>query len=300
MKALTVFTPTYNRANTLPRLYHSLLNQDRDCFKWLIVDDGSQDNTRELVTQWINEALIEIKYIYQENAGKMQAHNRGVLECDTDLFLCCDSDDWMMENSIKKSLDYWENHKHEDLAGMISPKKIVNGTVDNLSLFPKNEDYDNLTGIYNKGYIGETAIFFRIEIVKNFLFPKIEGEKFIPESYVYQQIDQSYMYLLCCSYFMECEYQPDGLSNNGYLLGIRNPRGMAMAANMSLSMLPFLKCFRAAGSLDFYSIICGQSLIDILKVANKPLICLLMYPLAFVKYLTSRNLIQSQNTKKKL
>ena len=87
---LTIFTPTYNRAQTLPRLYDSLKRQTNKNFVWLIVDDGSEDNTKSLVDAWTEEKLMEIKYIYQQNSGKMQAHNCGVDNTETELFLCVD------------------------------------------------------------------------------------------------------------------------------------------------------------------------------------------------------------------
>ncbi|MBQ6816818.1 MAG: glycosyltransferase family 2 protein, partial [Bacilli bacterium] len=76
---LTIFTPTYNRKQTLPKLYDSLTKQTNNNFTWLIVDDGSSDGTEELIRAWQTESKIKIEYIYQTNAGKMQAHNNGVL-----------------------------------------------------------------------------------------------------------------------------------------------------------------------------------------------------------------------------
>ena len=86
-KKLTVFTPTYNRENLLPRLYESLKRQSIKDFVWLVVDDGSTDNTRSLIEGFISENAIEIEYIYRENGGKMRAHNDGVRNSRTPYFL---------------------------------------------------------------------------------------------------------------------------------------------------------------------------------------------------------------------
>lgn len=237
MKQLTIFTPTYNRAYSLPRLHDSLLKQDTSLFKWLIVDDGSTDNTKELVDGWIREGKLEIKYMYQKNAGKMAAHNLGVKECDTELFLCCDSDDWMAENSIKPALDFWNAYQKElsgmvgpkrlhqkELSGMVGPRDNKKSDTDSLETLPKNEKTDTLSGLYKKGYFGETALFFKTSVIRQYPFPVIDGEKFIPEGYVYRQLDDKYELLIYPTYCMDCEYQPDGYTNNGLKLKIKNPK----------------------------------------------------------------------------
>lgn len=99
---LTIFTPTYNRAHLLPNLYQSLLNQKRVDFEWLIVDDGSTDGTEELVNQWIEEAVLTIRYFRKENSGKHTAINKGVQLAKGELFLIVDSDDVLAENALKK------------------------------------------------------------------------------------------------------------------------------------------------------------------------------------------------------
>lgn len=257
MKQLTIFTPTYNRAYSLLRLYNSMLKQDTSCFKWLIVDDGSTDNTRDLVSEWIKENKIEIRYIYQKNAGKMQAHNVGVLECDTELFLCCDSDDWMVEYSIKPALEYWNSYQkklfgmaspriihQKELSGMVSPRyhqqkelsgrgaiNVTKCPIDLHSVFSKDLKTCTLEGLYEKGYHGETALIFRTEVIRMYPFPKIEGEKFITEDYIYCQLDEKYELLVYPKYCMYCEYQNDGYTKNIAKIAEKNPKGYALYAN---------------------------------------------------------------------
>ena len=98
---LTVCTPTYNRAHTLPRLYESLVRQTSQDFEWLVVDDGSTDNTRELVDGWVAEGRIRIRYVYKENGGKPSAHNLGVRMAAGELFFCVDSDDYLTDNAVE-------------------------------------------------------------------------------------------------------------------------------------------------------------------------------------------------------
>ena len=103
MPALTVFTPTYNRADRLERAYESLKQQTNKDFCWLIVDDGSTDDTAGAVRAMQEDKLVDIKYIYRENGGKMRAHNTGVMACDTPLFLCLDSDDTLTRERVRRS-----------------------------------------------------------------------------------------------------------------------------------------------------------------------------------------------------
>ena len=102
MAIITVFTPTYNRAYTLHKCYESLKRQTNKNFIWLIIDDGSSDNTKDLVKEWIEENKISIKYIYQDNKGMHGAHNTAYENITTELNICIDSDDYMPEDSIEK------------------------------------------------------------------------------------------------------------------------------------------------------------------------------------------------------
>ena len=238
---ISILTPTYNRANLLDKLYASILINSNNCsdceVEWLVMDDGSTDKTKKLVDGWISEGKLEIKYMYQKNAGKMAAHNLGVKECDTELFLCCDSDDWMAENSIKTALDFWNAYQKElsgmvgpkrlhqkELSGMVGPRDNKKSETNSLETLPKNEKTDTLSGLYKKGYFGETALFFKTSVIRQYPFPVIDGEKFIPEGYVYRQLDDKYELLIYPAYCMDCEYQEDGYTNNGLKLRVNNPK----------------------------------------------------------------------------
>lgn len=238
MKQLTIFTPTYNRSRTLPRVYESLLNQESQLFKWLIVDDGSTDDTKSLVDSWIAAGKLEITYIYESNSGKMAAFNRAVNACDTELFLCCDSDDWMEPGSIKPALQYWNDFKlkppsmignSREVYGMVSPRRIPNKNITSPSLLSLGEQFDTLSGFYQRGLKVDTALFFRTSIIKKYPFPIIKGEKFISEGYILRQLDDRYNLLFYPHYCMVCEYQEDGYSNNIMKLRLTNPKGFLLS-----------------------------------------------------------------------
>ena len=162
----------------LVNLYNSLVKQTSMDFCWIIVDDGSKDNTKEVVNNWIKEGIIDIKYYYQENAGKMKAHNNGVKHTETELFLCVDSDDYLTSDAVEQIINTWNNYRNNNMAGIIAYKKLLNCPEMN-SVFPEKIEISSLSDLYNNGFVGETALVFNTSVIKQYLFPEIDGEKFI-------------------------------------------------------------------------------------------------------------------------
>ena len=124
---LTVFTPSYNRANCLPRLYESIKAQSNKNFEWLIVDDCSVDETEIIVREWVNDGSIKIRYIYQENGGKARAFNNGVKNAEGELFFCVDSDDYLPNDAVELILDRWNKVDDAKIAGIIGLKENEKG-----------------------------------------------------------------------------------------------------------------------------------------------------------------------------
>src|SRR4051794_33246695 len=119
MATLTVFTPTYNRAYTLHKCYESLKRQNCKDFVWLIVDDGSTDNTKELVSNWIADGSVPIRYHYQDNQGMHGAHNTAYELIDTELNVCIDSDDYMADKAVEKIIFFWSKFGNNKYAGIV-------------------------------------------------------------------------------------------------------------------------------------------------------------------------------------
>ena len=211
---ITVFTPTYNRCNLLNRLYQSLISQTNKNFEWLIVDDGSCDDTKQTVDEWIKDNKIKIRYIYQINSGKYVAFNNGVQNAIGDLFFCVDSDDYLPFGAIETIYNVWSNTQLEDVSGIIALKSYTDGKIignkicDSIKVASAFE----LTYKYNCG--GERSLVYRTDILKNNLFPVIDGEKFVTECVVYDRIDQNYKLLILNEVLTVCEYQADGLTSN--------------------------------------------------------------------------------------
>jgi glycosyltransferase involved in cell wall biosynthesis len=224
-KRITVFTPTYNRANTLNLGYENLKRQTNNSFIWLIIDDGSTDNTEELVNNWILENLIEIRYYKQQNGGKQRAHNKGVELCDTELFICVDSDDYLTEDAIESFLTAWDNiEKKRRVSGIVALKGKNAGTALGTHM-PQGVQASTLQDLYNiYGFRGDTALLFCTDILKKFPYFVAEGEKFIGEGYVYLQIDQHYSLYILDKILCICEYHADGYTANVRKLTKNNPK----------------------------------------------------------------------------
>ena len=215
---LTVFTPTYNRKDLLKRVYKSLQKQTVMDFEWLIVDDGSTDDTGTEVQKWIGEALIPIRYHFRENGGKMRAHNTGVSLADTELFVCLDSDDTFTETAVEELLRaYDEAKKKQDdshyIGGVVAHKGRGKGELFGEKDFPAVET-STLYGLYLKGFAGETTLMYETALLAKYPFPEIEGEKYVPEDYIYDKIDGVCVLAVLPRIVTVCETVPGGYTES--------------------------------------------------------------------------------------
>lgn len=227
MCKLTIFTPTYNRAYTLHKCYESLKLQTNQDFKWLIIDDGSSDNTKELVQKWIDEKQLDITYHYQENQGMHGAHNTAYELIDTELNVCIDSDDYMPKDAVEKILNYWKEHKSDDLAGIIGLDVYENGDVIGTKL-PDNLESETLFDLYQKHKVkGDKKIVYRTDLSRQYPYPLFEGERYVGLAYKYYKIDQTHKLGLLNEVLCIVEYMEDGSSKNMLHQYKRNPKGFA-------------------------------------------------------------------------
>lgn len=229
MKTLTVFTPAYNRAHTLPRTYESLLKQNNKDFIWLIVDDGSVDNTEELVKSWQDKDNgFEIKYIKKENGGMHTAHNTAYANIDTELNICIDSDDCMAENAVEKILSKWSEVKDNGYAGLIALDADMNtGNIIGKG-FPQDMTETTLYGYYAQGGFGDKKLVYRTDVINQYPeYPVFEGEKYVALAYKYRLIDQDYKLAVLDEVLCNVEYQPDGSTGTMWKQYLKYPKGFA-------------------------------------------------------------------------
>ncbi len=222
---LTIFTPSYNRIKTLTRLYRSLQEQRCQNFEWLIVDDGSRDNTQELVQQWVKHAPFPIRYAYQENGGKHRATARGILMASGDLFFCVDSDDYLPPDATALIADAWAEESCPECAGIVGYKEDTSGRPLGAA-FPDGVSQCStygLSALYKS--CGERSLVYRTEVLKRFPAPDYVGENFLTECVVYDQIAAEYSMLLLPESLTICEYQDDGYTRNLFAIMLNNPCG---------------------------------------------------------------------------
>ncbi|MBQ9395808.1 MAG: glycosyltransferase family 2 protein [Proteobacteria bacterium] len=251
---LTIFTPTYNRGYILGNLYSSLLRQTCSDFEWVVVDDGSDDNTQQLVATWINENKISIVYEKQLNQGKHVAVNHGVKIASGELFYIVDSDDYLPDDTIEKIKYCWIDYPlpKDKISGIIGNKQNFSGQI--VGTPPKINSqwfhcrFRDLTLQY--GASGDKAVIYLTDILKRFPYPQFPGEKFMGESYVFNQIDDLYEMLFLNEPIYCCEYREDGLSQNFRKLYRNNPQGFKLLFEQSLRYKTTLKAkFKTMGHI---------------------------------------------------
>ena len=241
MATLTVFTPAYNRAHTIGRTYESLCRQTNRDFCWLIVDDGSTDNTRQLVEGWIAEGRIPIRYIYQQNQGMHGAHNTAYRNIDTLLNTCIDSDDYMPDDAVDKILNCWNECGSEKVAGIIGLDVTEDGRVIG-TRFPEGMTTTTLQGFYSAGGKGDKKMVYRTNVIKRYPeYPLFEGERYVGLAYKYMLIDQDYELITINEPLVVVEYQQDGSSFNMFKQYWNNPRGFAFYRKAEMKTTKSLK-----------------------------------------------------------
>ena len=240
-KTLTIFTPAYNRAYTLHLGYEALLRQTCRDFEWLIVDDGSTDNTRELVEGWIQENKIPIRYHYQQNQGMHGAHNTAYRLIETELNTCIDSDDYMPDDAVEKIITFWKEHGSDLVAGIIGLDADFEGNLIGTK-FEGNNQRITLGGFYTNGGKGDKKMIYRTEVIKQYPeYPLFKGEKYVSLGYKYELIDQDYPLLTLNEVLVKVEYRPDGSSMNMFRQYIKNPQGFAFIRKSSMQLAPTRK-----------------------------------------------------------
>lgn len=238
MKLLTVFTPTYNRAYCLDNCYQSLVRQTSKDFIWLIIDDGSTDNTEQIVAEWMKEKKVEIRYQWQENRGMHGAHNTAYELIETELNVCIDSDDYMPDDAVEKIVNFWKEHGNNDVSGIIGLDANSENQVIGTKL-PEHFGQTTLFNLYHKyGVKGDKKLVYRTELTKQYPYPLFENEKYVGLAYKYHMLDKTYDMLLLNEVLCCVEYLPDGSSLNMLKQYRKNPRGFVFYRK-ELMKLPF-------------------------------------------------------------
>ena len=228
MKTITVFTPTYNREHTLQKCFESLVSQDCKDFVWQIIDDGSTDNTAILVKKFIDSAPdLEIQYVHKENGGKVSAINMSVSITNTPLWVCLDSDDYFTSGAIRIILEsYKDIVEDSNVCGLFALRSKPDLTPMHEKRIPNDVSRVTQYEVRHKYKIPpEYVQVYKTEIISKYKYPIYPGEKYMPLSYVQDQIDQEYQFAVIQDPLMICEYYSDGITKNHHKLVKNNPNG---------------------------------------------------------------------------
>jgi len=252
---ITVFTPTYNRKHCIHRCYESLQRQSSHNFEWLIIDDGSTDDTEGLVRQWqASETRFPIRYFYKENGGLHTGYNKGIELAQTELFVCIDSDDWMPDDAVETIETLWKEISHRGYAGIMGIDRYENGQcvagalpdgIHEMFLYEKLTKYK---------IPGDKKMIHRTELLKKVapmtVFP---GEKFFNPSYLMYQLDRFGKLCVTNDCFCIVDYQPDGMSSNFYRQLRNSPLSFAETRKLYLSFPDISPTFKLRHSIHYIS-----------------------------------------------
>lgn len=224
---LGIITPTYNRKKLLQRLYKSLMNQTDYDFTWIIVDDGSTDETDKYIDSLSSE--FKIRYYFKENGGKIKALNMGFnSNKDIDLFLVVDSDDYLLSNAVSTVLNYGEKYLHNDAIGglffryqfedgqLLGKGKNIPDQDTPLSRIEHDSKYDKIDG----------SIAYYKKAIKKYTYPEFNNERYMGPFVLQLMMSKEFQILFSTEVIGVAEYQPDGLTASGRKIRIESPKSM--------------------------------------------------------------------------
>lgn len=279
MCRITVFTPTYNRAYALPHLYETLQAQTFRDFEWLIVDDGSSDNTEELIQGWINDARLPIRYIKTPNGGKHRAINKGLALAKGELFFIVDSDDWLPIDSL-----YWINYHYQEIkdddsfAGVGASRcypdgKIIGDKVPNDIIDTDVVSFRETFKIY-----GDMAEAWKTKVLSLYPFPEFPGEMFLTEAVVWNRMAKKYKLRYFNKAIYTCEYLQDGLTSHIRRHHRNSPQGTMLFYSELVrdKRFSWVSRMKAAANYWRYTVLCHC------KRPSVPLWVKLFYVLGFL------------------
>lgn len=235
---LTIFTPAYNRAPLLHRGFDALKQQSCKDFLWLIVDDGSTDDTEQVVREFQRESCgFEIRYIKKENGGLHTGYNAAIEAMDTELAMCIDSDDWIAENAVEKILSLWKQVKKEDCAGIVALDAYASGepicTIDGSGYINLNY-YDT-----HRKWAGDRKLIVRTELYKSAAPMHSFGtEKNFNPQYMHYKIAQDHSFYVLNKVVCIVDYQDKGMSAGILRQFADSPNSFAEFRRMQMTMRP--------------------------------------------------------------
>lgn len=296
---LTIFTPSYNRVDLLPRGYEALLRQTSHDFCWIIIDDGSKDNTRELVRSWFNPATIkeegdhiigvskdalwlQMHYCHKENGGLHTGYNKAIELMDTEICVCIDSDDYMPDDGVEIILNEWPKCKEKRLIGIIGRDYYLDGRVIG-GPFPNVESSRIIDLIDKYKHVGDKKIVMRVDLLKQVPpQPSFPGEKNFNPIYMMLQIDKYGEYLLLEKNLCFVDYQETGMAANIYKQFVNSPNSFCALRCLHMSLEHTTLKFRLKNTLQLSASAVLAKDLSWLNRCKYPLLAYLILPLGYM------------------
>ena len=252
---ITILTPTYNRASLLPRLFDSLLRQTNKDFEWIVVDDGSTDDTREVVANLKEKCggAFPIGYVYKANGGKHMAINIGAERARGELLFIADSDDLLIDDALETVANSWHDISDDKSFAGIAGLDITMDTREVIGSGLPQEHIDcNAIDIrYRHHVTGDMKEVFRTEVLREFPFPEFAGERFCPEQLVWFRMARRYRLRYINKPIYIADYQPDGITAGITRARMRNPSA-SMLTYAELTECPVSFLVKVKAAINFW------------------------------------------------
>ena len=288
MCKLTIFTATYNRGHLIYRLYEALQKQKDFNFEWLVIDDGSSDNTKELFDKWLTESnRFEIRYYYQENQGLIRSLNKGIELAKGDYFSKIDSDDYVLDDYSKNIMRWIQELDNSSEVYAVAGLKVrpdgvpLKGCMPNI---PNGKSFIDATDLERKKYDldADMCEAWRTDVLRKYPFPVWQGEKFAPEQLVlYDLALKGFKIRWYPIALSVCEYQEGGLTLGAGKLEKENPMGYAMMYNQNLKIYSSFKRNLYDAMQMTALTVCARKL-SYLRESNNRLATVLTFPIGLL------------------
>lgn len=291
---ITLFTPTYNRAHLLSRLYNSILMQDVIDVEWLIVDDGSIDDTEALIENFQKESIINIRYYKKSNGGKHTAINFGLQNAKGELFFIIDSDDVLAENALKNIKIHYQSIKNNNnICGIVGLSQYIDKQEIVGDYFLRDDWEVSFADVYLKYHLkGDKSVAFKTAVLQQYPFPEKQGVRFVFEAVVWHEMSKKYNVLALNMIVQFVEYQKSGVSDSSFKKWYIQSLAFSFFHLIKNKTYPLLKYphhfFWNYIHLAINSLLSGESYYKQLSLIDK-MLYLILYPRAYYTFLNLKD-----------
>lgn len=289
---ITILTPTYNRAYILKNAYDSLLRQTDQSFEWIVVDDGSTDDTESLVRSWMSSGSFPVRFFRKENGGKHTALNLGIQQASGELTIILDSDDYLADDAIETIRTTWRDCEKSPRSGGMVFLRGHPTTGKSISTEFRGTNYwaNTIESRHVDKIKGDKAEVYRTDVLREFPFPVFAGEKFLTEEVVWNRIAKKYDLLHVSKIIYWGEYLEDGLTRGDTQKNpFANIHGQILNLNEKTTKdFPFiLRINRTIGYIG--KSLHVHSIWQTIRQSKSPVLCAIFLPLGVVKYFLNRS-----------